>query len=914
MNPTARRPAWATRRGSAAGAALSLLGLSLLGASPVTASPLSASSVTASSVTASPGTAPPGPGAASSSSTATASEEDSAEQVVRIVLDDVEPTVAVVGEPLVLRGRVVNDTGRGQRLARISAHAAWSALTEREAVDGWLADRDTRATPWHLGDGLLAPVVAAGSEVPFTITVPGDVLNGVPADQSVLAVELEVERGELPVDGGTGGSGDGSADPGEPGGEAGAELAATGPITLRTVLTATRGTDVSRPLALSWVVPLTLPADAALLSADEEVRLPAWHRVSGEGSAARTWLEHLTGPGITWLVDPALLVAPAPTSTLLGVEPAPAEGGTPAPASGTPTATSPAPTGSTGSTAAPSEAGDGPTDATTDGPTPDGPAGDSSGDPTDVAAGEAGDNGSGEPASQTGQPPTDDPAAADDPRSAADDRVDEAAVDADLVMLREAIAGQADERLWWLPTDDPDLAGLLALPQTTTTRSAISTVLSRTPDTSAQLEELTRRGRDDVAAPLLTAASTTDLTRLRAIWAARAADRAAAGTAAGTGTRDQGTDELAAVVLPRETVAASSAASVGQAAVTLSSPAGLTVLASDTRAGALISASAELSRTAGAAAAAQVLLADTLTGWSEAPDLERSMLVVPPRATMPDAAFLSELSDGLELAPWLRSQSAASLLTSGAPGQLSGGEVDPAAYGDLEAHVRTAPSPLDDSRARILATLRRDLTGIGQVLTEAVGVESWEPVLGSLWSTRWRSDRSTWDRTWRELRTDVAEVRSGVHINPSTINFLSDQGVMRVTVVNSLPVAVEGLRVELVPGSNILQVIDQPEPFSVGAGSRATVSFTARAVTRGSTAVTARLTAPNGTPFGDSAAVDVHVQPTGVWIYWVLGGVAGILLLLGVRRSLRSAPRVDTVGPVGTARPVDTARPSQETE
>jgi hypothetical protein len=29
------------------------------------------------------------------------------------------------------------------------------------------------------------------------------------------------------------------------------------------------------------------------------------------------------------------------------------------------------------------------------------------------------------------------------------------------------------------------------------------------------------------------------------------------------------------------------------------------------------------------------------------------------------------------------------------------------------------------------------------------------------------------------------------------------------------------------------------------------------------------------------------VQPTGVWIYWVLGGAAGVILVLGIGRALR---------------------------
>jgi hypothetical protein len=37
--------------------------------------------------------------------------------------------------------------------------------------------------------------------------------------------------------------------------------------------------------------------------------------------------------------------------------------------------------------------------------------------------------------------------------------------------------------------------------------------------------------------------------------------------------------------------------------------------------------------------------------------------------------------------------------------------------------------------------------------------------------------------------------------------------------------------------------------------------------------------------------VQVRVTPTGDWVYWALGGVAGAILLLGVWRSVRRRPQ-----------------------
>ena len=51
--------------------------------------------------------------------------------------------------------------------------------------------------------------------------------------------------------------------------------------------------------------------------------------------------------------------------------------------------------------------------------------------------------------------------------------------------------------------------------------------------------------------------------------------------------------------------------------------------------------------------------------------------------------------------------------------------------------------------------------------------------------------------------------------------------------------------------------------------------------------VDAVLTTQNGTPLGQDSKVTIRVQPPATWIYWVLGGLAGIVLVLGTLRSLR---------------------------
>lgn len=340
-------------------------------------------------------------------------------------------------------------------------------------------------------------------------------------------------------------------------------------------------------------------------------------------------------------------------------------------------------------------------------------------------------------------------------------------------------------------------------------------------------------------------------------------------------------------------------------ALPLSDPSALPVLAPDSRASGLLAATGEEAALDGTGTAVQHLLADSLTAWAQDPSTARSMVVTPPRGTTLPAPVLAGLGEGVDAAPWLAPVAAETLLTdaaAAAPAALTGAGPEPEVLGGLTAYLEAGQSPLDADGLRSLSRLRRQLGGLRQVLAGPTAVSSWEDALDGAWSTRWRGETEGWLASWRPVAAAGDEARAALHVNPGTVNFLADEGLMRVTIVNTLPVPVENVRVRLVSSSNVLQVVDQPEPIAIGADSRATVTFSARAITRGETTVTAELAAPNGTTLGDDAAVDVRVQPTGVWIYWVLGAIAGVVLVLGLGRALRSTPRAVLAGTQGPER------------
>ncbi|ANS79282.1 hypothetical protein SGUI_1886 [Serinicoccus hydrothermalis] len=625
-------------------------------------------------------------------------------------------------------------------------------------------------------------------------------------------------------------------------GEDGEAQEGAGPVRLRTTLVSAGTEEIQTPLDTSWVVPLTLPPDPDLLSPVEEVHAAAWLSAIGEDSAVTGWLDDLLLPGVTYVVDPAALVGLRPAPPLFTPEAAqdtdPTEGD-PAP--------TPAPEGTTATPSAPADAGS--ATGTVPAPVPDDDASTQSATP---------------------EPTEDEPTT---PATAAD-------VEQALGTLRTRLAGLPDDQVWWLPSNDPDLVQL--------TRHAVPPaqaggLLATSPvGATDTLAPLLGTGRHDVAWPLAPSPSGDLMTRMvELVDSAREQD--------GTG------EDLGVVILPRESFTADSAAMPRRGAIPLQEADGVTALGVDSWTSALVAQSQDVAELRGSGAAAQQLLAHTLGTYLEAPGDPRELVVAPPRPSPAPPEVLGQLSEGWRAAPWLRPVSAQDLV-EGAQGsealRLTGEAPQEAVLGDLVDLLGPGQSPLTDERAAALGTTAQELDDLEGVLRDTTATQSWRSVLSALWSGRWRSEETGWTTARSVLREDVGSTREGVAVRPSTVNFLTDQGEINITVVNELGVALDDLVLEVVASNGRLQVIRQPDPVSIGADSRASVSFEARSITRGETELTATLSTPGGTTLGEPVPIDVRVQPTGIWVYWVLGGLAGLVLVLGLARAVRQGPRV----------------------
>jgi hypothetical protein len=139
----------------------------------------------------------------------------------------------------------------------------------------------------------------------------------------------------------------------------------------------------------------------------------------------------------------------------------------------------------------------------------------------------------------------------------------------------------------------------------------------------------------------------------------------------------------------------------------------------------------------------------------------------------------------------------------------------------------------------------------------------------------------------------VQEVTKGVRVlvAPGTVKFLAQDGVLQFIVVNDLDETVDDVQLHLTSDSRRLRIDDQPGPLRIGAGSRTTVKVRVTAVAPGLVPISADLSTANGTRLGRNAQVKVQVQPISVTVFWALGGVFALILVVGIYRSLRRPGR-----------------------
>lgn len=318
------------------------------------------------------------------------------------------------------------------------------------------------------------------------------------------------------------------------------------------------------------------------------------------------------------------------------------------------------------------------------------------------------------------------------------------------------------------------------------------------------------------------------------------------------------------------------------------SASGLPLLAGDARLGDLLGAT---SARGSGALLAQRLVAETAVLLGELPGTARAVAAVAPRAFDPDPAALEAVLSTMTQIPWVTPVTLPTLLTGpdvrvGAPPKatpaLPASPLTPAAATALAA---------DLDRVAALAPVR------GDGLTWA---QRWRQTATGLLATSWRDHPGGWATVSAAVHAAATEVGRGVRVAPRQINFLADAGRIQIVVVNDLDVPVRDLTLTLTPDSPILRLDTASVPLTIDARSRTAVVLQATALAAGSVPIRTTISAPGGTVIRENAAVQIRVTPTGAWLYWAIGAVALLLLLIGLLRTWRRRRRPATdVRPVG---------------
>lgn len=408
---------------------------------------------------------------------------------------------------------------------------------------------------------------------------------------------------------------------------------------------------------------------------------------------------------------------------------------------------------------------------------------------------------------------------------------------------------------WVLPDTDADLAAVVGTPAGD---SLMRGYVGRSTPVAQALD-----GRSDVAWPADGAYTTSRETALRRVFRVPA---------------------LAGQVISSSVLAAGTTTNTPVAAQR--SVTGLPLLAYDDELSGLLARTRSPQE---GVLSAQQFVADTAALLNELPGTEgRTVFVVAPRSWGPNPAAARAFFTTVSSIPWLVPTTTDSELararratpspaapvtrpTTPVPGGRPVLTADRVA--ELESTVRTVQG---------VATIRDDGDQFGRTWTRAAE---------QLASTRWRAAPTAWNTLEGRVDQAAAQTTSAVKVLAGTINFLAESGRLQITVTNDLTVPVENVRLAVEASNPRLRIDSQPPILRIGPRSRATVSVGVTALAAGPVPLRTTLTTPDGTVIGQGADVQVRVTPTGDWVYWALGGLAGLILLAGLVRTFRRRPR-----------------------
>jgi putative peptidoglycan lipid II flippase len=310
--------------------------------------------------------------------------------------------------------------------------------------------------------------------------------------------------------------------------------------------------------------------------------------------------------------------------------------------------------------------------------------------------------------------------------------------------------------------------------------------------------------------------------------------------------------------------------------------------------------SADLAASGQGALPAQNLLADLAVTATEDPG--RSVLATTPRSWNPDPAAARRTFAALRSAPWVTVRPYSELAGDGV-----GEQPLPVTF-TYSAAERSSELPPEHVSAVVAAD--HGLAGFAPALIDPGPVTRLQAQAFSLVGLGWRRHDSTALALARtSLTSDVDGLYSGLSVDPgSTKNLLAKEGLLPITVSNSLPYRVKVMLV-LTPLSGQLSV-KEARIVTLEPTSSRQVFMPIRAVANGDVAVVASFRTPDGSAvLYQSPRIQVRVRSD--WETRGLGVVAillGLLLFVGLARGVRRGRGRTRIPPESVPDPDDVGR------
>ncbi|WP_344193125.1 DUF6049 family protein [Pedococcus aerophilus] len=292
----------------------------------------------------------------------------------------------------------------------------------------------------------------------------------------------------------------------------------------------------------------------------------------------------------------------------------------------------------------------------------------------------------------------------------------------------------------------------------------------------------------------------------------------------------------------------------------------------------------------------QQFIADSAALLGELPGTSgRSVFVVAPRSFNPDPEATRRFFDTVQSLPWLTPSTTSTQLAEAR--RTATTQAAPVTRPTAPATTGSKPV-LTSSRIAALEQTLRTVRGVAQIRDDGDEfARTWTRAAEQLVSTRWRSAPTAWNTLSGRVGAATKQTTTAVKVSAGTINFLADSGRLQITVTNDLDVPVEDVKLTVEASNPRLQIDSQPSVLRIGPRSRATVNVSVTALAAGLVPLRTTLTTPDGTVVGQGADVQVRVTPTGNWVYLVLGGVAALVIVLGIVRTVRRRPSRTDRGP-----------------